>query len=45
MDDEKHKAVLMFLKPECEALYVKPKGLLGDINTTIVFHHPVEAKI
>ena len=24
---------------------VKPEGLLGDIKTTNVFHHPVKAKI
>ena len=32
---KKRKAVLMPVKPE---------GLLGDIKTANVFHHPVEAK-
>ena len=33
MDDEKHEAILMF---------VKPKGLLRDIKIANVFHYPVQ---
>ena len=38
----------MSVKPEVNKavlMSVKPEGLLGDIKTTNVFHHPVKAKI
>ena len=31
--------------PDLNLMSVKPEGLLGDIKTANVFHHPVKAKI
>ena len=33
------------LRIEIQIFSVKPEGLLGDIKTANVFHHPVKAKI